>query len=251
MFYVGALYDGRREQWGRWGALLGWSAQTIFLAHNAWVVRGFPVVTLYDWMSFFVWLMISLFLASQIRRSYAHIGSFLVPIVFLLWLISQFLAHHNTAAGTPLIGGWLGLHIALATASYAAFLLAAVFGIMYMEKERELKNKKVRLFYYRLPPLEDMDEMGARLIMIGVPLLTVALYLGAQWAKLVWGHYWSWTAKETWSFVIWVVYLGYLVLRWFFGWRGHRTAIYAMVAFLLVIINFWGINLLFPGAGSF
>ncbi|PSR34822.1 MAG: cytochrome C assembly protein [Sulfobacillus benefaciens] len=251
VLYVGALYEGRRERWGRYGVLAGWAAQTIFLITDAITTHGLPVATLYDWMSFFVWLMISLFLVIQLRRNYTHIGSFLVPIVFLLWLVSQFLAHHNKGTALSATGAWLGLHIVLATASYAAFLFAAVFGIMYTEKERELKNKRVRLFYYQLPPLDEMDEVGSHLVMLGVPLLAVALVLGAYVAKSVSGYYWTWTAKEIWSLVIWLVYAGYLTLRWVAGWRGHRAAVYVMLAFLLVIINFWGINTLFPGAGYF
>ena len=251
VLYVGALYEGRRERWGRYGVVAGWAAQTIFLTKDAITTHGLPAATLYDWMSFFVWVMISLLLVIQIRRSYTHIGSFLVPIVFLLWLMSQFLAHHSQGTAVSVAGAWLGLHIVLATASYATFLLAAVYGIMYTEKERELKNKKVRLFYYQLPPLEKMDEVGSHLVMLGVPLLAVALFIGGYAATSVWGDHWTWTAKEIWSLIIWLVYAGYLALRWVAGWRGHRAAVYVMVAFLLVIINFWGINSLFPGAGYF
>ena len=210
-----------------------------------------PIFSLYQWLVCFTWLMVGLFLVIQRRRPYAQIGSFLVPIVAVLWIGSQFVAHNLGAPAPSFLVGWLGLHIILATASYAVFLLAAIFGIMYMEKERELKKKKVRLFYYRLPPLEEMDLVLSRLIMLGVPLLTVAMLLGAQTAKIVWGSYWTWTAKETWSFMTWVVYLVYLGLRWGAGWRGHRAAIYAMVAFLLVLFNFIGVNLLFGGSSGY
>lgn len=250
ILYVGALYEGRREPWARASVYLGWLAQTAFLLREAMIVGAIPVFSLYQWMAWFVWLMTGSFLVIQHRRQYAQVGSFLIPIVFLLWLGSQFLGHKAPTRGPPFLAGWLGLHIALATAGYVAFLLAAIFGIMYMEKERELKRKKIRLFYYQLPPLEDMDLIGSRLILLGLPLLTVAMYLGAQTAHLVWGSYWTWTAKEIWSFMTWLVYLVYLCLRWLAGWRGHRSAIYAMLAFVLVIFNFIGVNLLFPGAGG-
>ncbi len=249
--YVGALYDQRREPWARGGVYLGWSAQTVYLLRTTVILGALPIFSLYHWMAWFVWLMTGSFLVIQHRRHYAQVGSFLIPIVFLLWTGSQWLVHKAATRGPPFLVGWLDLHIALATASYAAFLLAAIFGIMYMEKERELKRKKVRLFYYQLPPLEDMDLIASRLIMLGLPFLTVAMYLGAQTAKVVWGSYWTWTPKEMWSFMTWLVYLVYLMLRGMAGWRGHRSAIYAMLAFILVIFNFVGVNLLFPGPGGF
>lgn len=251
VLYVVALYNERWERWARQVVLAGWLAQTVYLGRLAEILGTVPIFSLYQWLAWFVWIMVGLFLVIQRRRPYAQIGSFLIPIVALLWIGSQFVAHHIGAPAPSFLVGWLGLHIILATASYAMFLLAAIFGIMYMEKERELKKKKVRLFYYQLPPLEEMDLILSRLIMLGVPLLTVAMVLGAQAAKIVWGSYWTWTAKETWSFMIWGVYLVYLGLRWGAGWRGHRTAVYAMVAFLLVLFNFIGVNLLFGGSGGY
>lgn len=251
VLYVVALYDERRERWARRSVFFGWVAQTVYLVRMAEFLGTLPIFSLYQWLAWFVWLMVGSFLVIQRRRPYAQIGSFLIPIVAVLWVGSQFVAHDIKAFPPASLVGWLGLHIILATASYAVFLLAAIFGIMYMEKERELKKKKVRLFYYQLPPLEEMDLILSRLIMLGVPLLTVAMLFGAQTAKIVWGAYWTWTAKETWSFMTWIVYLVYLGLRWGAGWRGHRSAIYAMVAFLLVLFNFIGINLLFGGSGGY
>lgn len=250
VLYVTGFYDSRWFRWARRGAWIGWISQSVWLARTAWILNAFPAVTLYDWVAFFVWLSLALFLAGQIRRSLDAVGGFLVPIVFVIWLVSQTLSKHIADLPSSLTGPWLGVHVALATASYTMFLLSAVFGIMYIEKERELKNKRVRLFYYRLPPLGEMDVWGARAVMAGLPLLTVAIYVGAVWAKVVWGHYWSWSPKETWSLLTWAVYFLYLVLRWAAGWRGHRAAVLSMTAFLFVVANFFGINLLVNGAHS-
>ncbi len=246
-FYVAALYDRRRELWARGAVYFGWTAQTVYLFRPIVILGVISTMSLYDWMAWFVWVVTGTFLVIQHRRQYAQVGSFLIPIVFLLWVGSQGLNHPAGTQRPSILVGWLGLYIAVATASYVVFLLAAIFGIMYMEKERELKKKQIRLFYYQLPPLEDMDLIASRLIMVGVPLFAVALYFGAQTVKLVWGSYWAWTAKETWSFITWLVYLVYLGLRWILGWRGHRSAIYAMLAFIVVMFNFIGVNLLFPG----
>lgn len=251
VFYVAGLYDIRWERWATTGAVAGWWAQTAWLIVNGVATRTFPAVTLYDWVAFFVWLTAGFYLWGGRRIFPRHVGGFLFPILFLLWLVSQTLAQRE--APVPGVGrdAWLALHITLATASYGAFLLSAVFGIMYIEKERELKEKRVRVFYYQLPPLDLMDTYGARLITLGVPLLMAAMSLGAIGAKGLWGYYWSWTPKETWSFFTWLIYVLYLLLRWMAGWRGHRAAVFSMAAFLLVVVNFFGINLLFHGVHDY
>ena len=48
---------------------------------------------------------------------------------------------------------------------------------------------------------------------IGALFCTLVLISGPLWAKPVWGIYWTWDARLTSSFVLWLIYLGYLLLR--------------------------------------
>ncbi|CAB1128359.1 HemX protein, negative effector of steady-state concentration of glutamyl-tRNA reductase [Candidatus Hydrogenisulfobacillus filiaventi] len=254
VYYVGALYDLRRAAGAERATAAGWAAQTLWLGHRAWVLQGFPAVTLYDWVTFFTWLMVGGFLALAWagrrgdawtpRRS--HIGSFLVPVLTLLELAAQLLF---TGPASPFrrYPAWLPTHIFLVTLGDAAFLLAAVAGTMYVEKERELKHKRLRVFYYELPPLEVLDAWGARLVTAGVVLFLAGMVVGAIGSKADYGSYWNWNPKETWSLVSWSAYLAYLGLRRFAGWRGYRPAVWSMVAFLLVVANVFAVSLLFPG----
>ncbi|MDA8194107.1 MAG: cytochrome c biogenesis protein CcsA [Thermaerobacter sp.] len=251
VLYVAGLYDRQWEKWANIGMLAGFASQTAWLIGVSWTTRAFPALTLYEWVAFFVWLTVGLYVIGWRRLFPRHVGGFLFPILFVVWLLSQTLSQRVGTVPASLTAPWLGVHIVLATAGYVAFLFSAVFGIMYIEKERELKEKRARLFYYQLPPLDLMDVYGARLIMVGVPLLAAAMVMGAVWAKTAWGSYWSWNAKELWSLITLAVYLGYLLARWFGGWRGHRAAVLAMSAFLLVLVNIFAVNLLFHGVHDY
>lgn len=248
---VMALYDSRKSRWANRLAILGWSAQSAwFLA--VWLhFRMVPFVTLYDWVAFFVWLSTAGYLFIMSRASYESAVGFLLPVIFSVWAVGQLLPSTESPLPADLSGWRVVAHIVLATAAYTAFLLSAVFATMYTEKERELKRKSLELFYYRLPALGEMDRLSAQMITLGLPLLTLAMVLGSVIAKARWGHYWSWNPKETWSLTTWVIYVLYLGFRWRLGWRGHLTAVWAMGAFLLVLANFFGINLLFGGHHSY
>ena len=74
---------------------------------------------------------------------------------------------------------------------------------------------------------------------------------GAIWAEQAWGRYWGWDPKETWAFITWVVYAGYLHARTTAGWRGKRAAWIALIGFSTFIFNYLGVNLLLPGLHSY
>jgi hypothetical protein len=66
-----------------------------------------------------------------------------------------------------------------------------------------------------------------------------------------WGAYWSWDPKETWSLVTWLLYAAILHQRFTIGWRGRRAATMTIIAFLVLILTFLGVNLLIPGEHSY
>ena len=83
------------------------------------------------------------------------------------------------------------------------------------------------------------------------PLWTFAVIAGAIWAENAWGRYWGWDPKETWAFITWVVYAGYLHARATAGWRGRRAAVVGLIGFACFLINFFGVNLFASGLHSY
>ncbi len=243
--YVAALYENRWRKWGLLSSVLGLSAQSVWLIQKTVMLGSFPDETLYDWIATFTWLSVIIFLTIQLLRPALPLGGFLMPITTMIWLGSQALSR-RLVVPPHLHGELLKIHISAAVFAYVAFLLATVFSIMYTEKERELKRKRVRLFYYELPSLEIMDTMSTRLIVAGLTFYSVALVSGMLWAKHIFNAYWSWSAQETWSVLVWLVYAVYLVLR-IRGWRGHKAAVYSMSAFLLVIVDLFVVGAFFHG----
>ena len=67
---------------------------------------------------------------------------------------------------------------------------------------------------------------------VGVVFLTAAIISGAIWAKPVWGTWWTWDPKLTTTFVLWIIYLGYLMVRSFAPSRGQAARYGAVVGIL-------------------
>ena len=94
-----------------------------------------------------------------------------------------------------------------------------------------------------LPPSAVLDRMAYRTIAVGFPIWTFAVIAGAVWAQEAWGRYWGWDPKETWAFITWVIYAGYLHARATSGWKGRRAAVVALVGFASLLVTYYAVNL--------
>lgn len=102
-----------------------------------------------------------------------------------------------------------------------------------------------------LPSAEKLDGLMYKLAGVTFAGLALLLITGAVWANESWGRYWGWDAKEVGALVAWLTYAGFLHSRIAYGWRGRRSAYFAVVAFLFVIFTYLGVSYLLPGLHSY
>ena len=102
-----------------------------------------------------------------------------------------------------------------------------------------------------LPSAATLDRLAYRMIAFAFPIWTFGIITGAIWAESAWGRYWGWDPKETWSFITWVVFAGYLHARATSGWRGRRAAVIALAGFLALLITYYAVNLWIVGLHSY
>ena len=102
-----------------------------------------------------------------------------------------------------------------------------------------------------LPPAAVLDRLAYRTIAFAFPIWTFAVISGAIWAQHAWGRYWGWDPKETWSFITWTVFAGYLHARATMGWKGRRAAVLALVGFGSLLVTYYVVNLWIVGLHSY
>ena len=103
----------------------------------------------------------------------------------------------------------------------------------------------------RLPSATTLDRVAYRIIAFAFPIWTFAVIAGAIWAQEAWGRYWGWDPKETWSFITWTIFAGYLHARATSGWKGRRAAAIAVVGFVSLLITYYAVNLWIVGLHSY
>ena len=136
---------------------------------------------------------------------------------------------------------WLSTHVLIITISYAAFFLAFAIGdvVLYFYLRGEERFAK---------QIAVATQSIYRALQIGVVLLAFGIILGGIWADYSWGRFWGWDPKETWALIALLGYVALLHGR-LVGWvRNFQLAVGAVVAFLLVIMAWYGVNMVL-GAG--
>jgi len=212
--------------------------------------------SLYEVTILFSAVTVMIYLAMEFTYRNRSAGAFVMPIVvcavgFEIWLVSNGQASPHVLV-PALKGYWMNAHILANFIGYGAFAVAAGMGGMYLLRHRAESVGRTAAFPLRvLPGLCQIDRLIFRAIAIGFPVFTLAMVLGATWAHEVWGRYWSWEPKETWTLIVWITYAAFLVLRLTNAWAGVRMAWWAILGFVVALFSFIGVNLLHSGLHAF
>lgn len=244
----------RREHFARWARLLlvgAFSLHLLSLVVRTIVGRQmpnhewyFPWSNWYESFSFLAFVIMIEYLIIQKNRDVPILGVFITP---LAWICLLTAVHSPTGTGIPqlppvLQSFWMALHVSFLFLAYAGFANAFGVGLAYLIQERQLKAPKPSPLVFRLPALDELDALVYRIVLWSVPLLTVGLAVGMRWAYLEWGRYWNWDAKETWAVMTWLIYVGYLLMRWVMGWRGRKATYLSIFGFVVAIFTYVGVN---------
>jgi ABC-type uncharacterized transport system permease subunit len=168
-------------------------------------------------------------------------GVFVFPVVFLLTLVSA-MGQQKIVLATPLVrNGWIIAHIVMIFTGYAALVLSFGASLLYLAGERALKSKRPSGILSKLPPLETIDQIGYRSLLLGFPFMTLGLVAGSVVAQSKYGAVYFRDPKVLLSVLMWAVYVLMLYTRWNSGWRGRRAAYLATFAFVAAVVA-WAAN---------
>jgi ABC-type uncharacterized transport system permease subunit len=184
-----------------------------------------PITNFYETLSMCAFLVVVLYLFAHWRYKLESLSVFIFPLVFVAALVAT-MGNPVSAWSSPVVRNtWLTVHIVLVLLGYAALLLTAVASLLYLFQERELKSKKPRKFYYRLPALGTLDDVISKAMAIGFVLITLAVIAGSTWGFIELKSAWIGQPKIAISFVTWGIYMALVFLRTVAGWRGRKAAI--------------------------
>lgn len=191
----------------------------------------FDLVLLLCWLILLVGVVVHTFFRVRLMLFFTNLLTFFLVMYDVFARQVQLPYAHRQ-------GDLLMIHITTAALSYAAFAFSFLFSIMYLIQEHLLRRKYWNRWYFHLPSLDTLDTYSYISILIGLPLLLVAMVLGMIWSNVSMGYFVFWDPKPVATLVLWLMYTVYLLFRLRSGWGGRRLAQYSLVCFVGVVINF-------------
>lgn len=223
-----------------------WVLQTLLMINIAFASKGFPTLHLNDGLFFYAWTLLTFSLI--INRLFAiHFIVFftnLFSFFILLLAISLKAQEEMYQQGIQLVHEILITHIGLAILSYGFFTISFLLAFMYLVQYKFIKSKKGIKWMWRFTDLKQLDHYSYTAVIIGVPLLLIGVILGFVWAYVAEAEFYWLDLKTIGSLVVLVIYIVYLILRRFKGYRGKPISIYNTAAFLILLINYFLFSLL-------
>lgn len=224
--------------------LLAW----LMLLHTSvllllrWLVSGhLPLSNGYETMQFLAWAALLLTLALYRRlEPVKAFGPLLAAFALLVALITD--KNPQITQLMPVLQSpLLSVHVMVIMFSYALFGLMALVSAEGIVSSRRGDAERS----------EQLAAMSLFLLYPAVSLLAAGIFIGAVWANVSWGRYWSWDSKETWALITLLVYSAPLHpgLKWLR--RPLHVHIYLLLAFLSVLFTYFGVNYLLTGMHSY
>lgn len=188
------------------------------------------------------------------RPTLRRLGLFLTLVMVLLVATAELVLYTPVVPLVPALNSyWFIIHVATIVFSSGIFLLGVVPAAAYLMRAGYEQGR--RSFPYllakRMPAAAALERLTFVLHAFSFPIFTFAVIAGAIWAEAAWGRPWGWDPKETWAFISWVVYAGYLHARATPSVRRNVATWLAVLGFLTVLMNLFGVNIFFEGLHSY
>lgn len=217
-----------------------------------------PWGNMYEFIAAITCTAVLVLTVAAVRFRAYYMGLFVLLPVVLALAVDVVVIYTPAEQLVPALKSyWITIHVTAMIIAIGMFVFGAVVTVMYLltaRHERRLaagQESRGGGIMAQLPGSAVLDRLSYRSILFAFPAWTFAVIAGAMWADQVWGRYWAWDPKETWSFITWLVYASFLHARATAGWRGRRAAYIHLTGFVCLMFNLVGVNLWITGLHSY
>lgn len=236
-----------------------------FFSSLRWIIRGtVPMANGFETMLFVAWIVMLLSLFTVHRMRIVLAFGFIMSGFFLLVSHISQMDPQITPIMPVLNSTWLTFHVSVIMFSFAMLSLTFICGITALiirvkaPSTDPRKEARPAALQTSLHPTENIDgrlalaALSRFFLYPAIAALAIGIFLGAVWAGQSWGQYWSWDPKETWALITMMVYAVPLhtgtveKLR-----RPMAYHIYMVLAFLAILMTYFGVNFFLGGLHSY
>lgn len=228
--------------------LFSFAALTLCVALR-WLIRGTaPMANGYETMLLMAWIIMAASLLLCRRFAIVLTFGFIMSGFFLLVShISQMdpqITHIMPVLQSPL----LSIHVSVIMMAFALLSLTFICGITALLL-RAMRGSRAEGLAAQLAALRALSQLFYYPAMAA---LAVGIFVGAVWANVSWGTYWSWDAKEVWALITFMVYAAAAhgtslpMMRRPMPWH-----VFMVAAFATILMTYFGVNYFLGGMHSY
>jgi ABC-type uncharacterized transport system permease subunit len=184
--------------------------------------------------------LISIGYVLQMRRRHLTVlGVFIVPLA-LLFLLGAGLPSRGHEIPKGVSSAFIMIHVGFSTLGVVLFTLAFAVAVAYLIQDLLLRKKQISGVFQKLPPLDVLDTLGFRFVLLGFPLFTVGIILGSISSLRIGAGLINFYTPHGFALLAWLFFAFILLTRVVAGWRGRRAALGTVLGFLCAATTLLG-----------
>ncbi|GIH13419.1 c-type cytochrome biogenesis protein CcsB [Rugosimonospora africana] len=235
--------------------LVGWLAHLGCVVTRGFAAHRVPWGNMYEFVLAVTLVGATAWFVLLLRRpSIRPLGLFVTLALVILLGIDGVKLYTPVAPLVPALNSyWLKIHVTAAVTASGILMVGFVAAALTLIRTGH-EAGKTRFPYSlgaRLPAADGLERLAFRLHAFAFPIWTFAIICGAIWAEAAWGRYWGWDPKETWAFIAWVIYAGYLHARATPSVKRTIATWIAVVGWGAMMVNLFVVNLVVSGLHSY
>ena len=202
-------------------------------------LNNMPLSTTHDAYAFIAFSILLVYMISELGLDNRGAGLFILSFSFILEILSVLNMSWETETNELLTNKTFAVHASLSVTGYTALSLGALYALMYIIQNNNLKKRNLGNLFTQLPALNYLEKMSMRSVLTGIIVLGIGLFLGhyQALANPLIGEFFPNDMKVIVSDAVWLIYLlGYLII-FFKQWRGAKLAYLSLYGFLILIVG--------------
>ncbi|MDR3266066.1 MAG: cytochrome c biogenesis protein CcsA [Tannerella sp.] len=224
--------------------ILAFAFLSVTLMLRWYISEHIPLSNIFETLMFAAWCIVLITLLFN-KKSKVFTAAGLLLSGFILLVAALGAMNPQITKLVPvLMSHWLSIHVSLLMISYSLLAFMMFNGIAAIIIRLTVKNSDQHIVKLQI--------ISKILLYPALFTLTAGIFIGAVWANISWGRYWGWDPKEVWALITMLVYS--------FAMHSHSLKvfrktlffhIYSILAFLTVLMTYFGVSLFFSGMHSY
>lgn len=239
IFIYGLLFFSKTKRFAKYTtAILG----SLLVVHGIGILlrslslHMVPLASKSDALSFLAMCILLIYLILELTFKNKATGFIVLFLPFLLQSVSSITYNWDIVLNPLLQDSSFVIHVTMTLIGYTAISISAVYAIMYLMLNQNLKKHTLGPIFENLPPLMLLERMSIRSVKIGILLLGLGIFHGHLRANAVMGTFLPADPKVITMDLIWLAYSIGFVISYLRKWRGIRMAYLSLTGFSVLIL---------------